>query len=66
MFGIDDHGNAQTLFDKPDFLAVHRVSDPGNGVTFADFFCNQAAEKIQFVRTSHSDQDIGSLNAGIQ
>ena len=35
-------------------------------MTFADFFCDQAAEKIQFVRTGHSDQDIGSLNAGIQ
>ena len=35
-------------------------------MTFADFFGDQAAEKIQFVRTCYSDQDIGCLNAGIQ
>ena len=53
----------KTFFDEADFFSINWVSDTGDSLTVVGLLCDQAAEKVQFVRCSYCDQDIRSVNA---
>ena len=63
-FGVYRQAQPQVLRDQRQLAAVFGVSDAGDGVPRADFFCNQAAQQIQFVRHRHRNQQIRRIDAG--
>ena len=65
QFRIHDHGKSQTFLDEPDLLVVDRISYTRDRLTMTGLLCDKAAEKVQFVRSGNSDQDIGSLSTGL-
>ena len=62
--GFTDRLSPQVLRDQRQLAAVFGVSDAGDGVPRADFFCDQAAQQIQFVRHRHRNQQIRRIDAG--
>ena len=65
VLGVDDHVDAQFLFEDGELHRVLHVAHPGDGVLGAQPLGGEAADHVYLVQAGGGDDDVGGVDAGL-
>ena len=63
---VDGHAEPQIVLDEVQFLHVHGVAHPGDGVPRAQLLADEAAQQVQLVRAGTGNDEVCLIRSGLQ
>lgn len=61
---IDRHRESELIFHHKELIGVIGITDPGDGMSGAQFFSQHTAEEVKLITAGSGDKEVSVLDAG--